>query len=851
MARKRKSKGPASPLVAVVVVLGLLASLPKGLLIALGVLASAAVLIYLFSRRSQSSTEQGAKTQVLPVARPVEPFSAPAQRHDARAAADDLLTVSVPQEALLKVPKESAHVRTREPASSALASTNTEAVPTRSSDERLGTAHLHAPTATKETMVSVTVRVNGPPQPINAFRLPDPPAQFGQAQWIPADHPVTVASAVIPGGLIYVGTSLPSGTRGNDPCLIDPSKHVSSMGDYRQRQMDYWPSYSNISPTARRAYLNWLASGREDPEADIGFVFLFFYGLERRVLVDSEKDPAARADWPAVRTELARLYSIYSDRSGSFRRYASSLLGWMAQADIGEKSYLREFQVVERSYELPFEIRLALGQAAADKAPVPSKLALAWTKLHPGTNIRTPASRCASEFDKLFVLNYQKAFGQGMVVPPNRTKLKLSHYPASSAFQNKEQVASVGDIPDISVLTGPIKKLHQLVEETTKELEAYSRFVGKNPELRNALEALLLLPPVLWPDASQSALQALKVRMGEGMLVMSFQELLHALEAKSTLTKEKVLALARALEALQIGIEPDVLDGSKLPRPDDKVTLFAIPPGEAIARSTPAYRAAALTLQLASAVANADGDFCAKELAYLHAQVETWTHLAPNQIRRLLANLRLLHVAPASLTTLRAKIEPLDAASKASIAMFMAKVAQADGVVTPEEIKLLEKLYKSLGIESNKVFSDVHAAASEAQSDARASTSTAGMSFTLDANRIAALQRDTEAVTALLSNIFQEEPPSPEVSEADPESDVCVEGLLGLDEQHSALARLLLTRVEWRREELDDAAADLDLMIDGAIETLNDAAFDKHDVPFVDGDNPVVVNPELLEKLKA
>jgi tellurite resistance protein len=837
--------------VAVVVVLGILAALPKGLLIALGVLGLAAVLIYLFFKNSQSSTQQGAKTQVLATAPLVKPVPATAKRGDARSATGDLSTVSVDQDALLKVSRESAHVEARDLARSASAPINPQAVPTKARDERTGTAHSQPTTAAKETMVSVTVRVDGPPKPVNSFRIPDPPAQFGQAQWIPANHPVTVAGVVIPGGLIYVGMSLSSDARGNDPCLIDPSKHVSSQGDYRQRQMDYWPSYSNISPTARRAYLNWLASGREDPDADIGFVFLFFYGLERRILVDSEKDPSARADWPAVRKELGRLCSIYSDRSGSFRRYASSLLGWMAQADMGEKAYLRVFPAIERGYELPFEIRLALGQAAADKVPVPANLALAWAKLHPGTNIRTPASRCASEFDKLFVLNYQKAFGQGMVVPPNRTKLRLSHYPASSAFQNKEQVAPLSDIPDVSVLTGPIKKLHKLVEETTKELEVYSRFVGKNPELRNALEGLLLLPPVLWPDASQTALQALKVRMGEGMLVMSFQELLHALEVKSTLTKEKVIALARALESLQIGLEPDVLDGSKLPRSDDQVALFAIPPGETIARSTSAYQAAALTLQLASAVANADGDFCAKELAYLHGQVETWTHLAPNQIRRLLAHLRLLHAAPASLTALRAKIEPLDTASKESIARFMAKVAQADGVVSPEEIKLLEKLYKSLGIESTRVFSDVHAAASGMQSDTRANATTEGTGFKLDANRIAALQRDTEAVTALLSNIFQEEPPSPELAEADAEPDGCMEGLLGLDEQHSALARLLLTRVEWSREELDDAVADLDLMIDGALETLNEAAFDKHDIPFVDGDNPVVVNPELLEKLEA
>ena len=126
--------------------------------------------------------------------------------------------------------------------------------------------------------------------------------------------------------------------------------------------------------------------------------------------------------------------------------------------------------------------------------------------------------------------------------------------------------------------------------------------------------------------------------------------------------------------------------------------------------------------------------------------------------------------------------------------------------------------------------------------------------FKLDPARIAALQKDTEAVSALLSGIFKEEsPPEPVFAEAEPEGDVepTPSGLLGLDEAHSALARLLLSRPEWTKDELGDAAADLDLMLDGAIETLNEAAFDLHDVPFTEGEDVVTVNPELLEKLEA
>lgn len=709
--------------------------------------------------------------------------------------------------------------------------------------------------ASVDLPITVEVRLSGGATP-PSYRLPDAPPEYGEGKWIAAGESVTVAGITIPGGLVYVGTKLLAKNRLNDPCLIDPSKQVAQKGDYTQRQMDYWPSYASITPQARRAYLNWLAGGRQDADVDIGFVFLFFYGLERRVLLDSAKDPAARADWNAIEEELLRLIALFGDKSHSFMGYASSLLGWMAQAHIHEKTYLKPIPAVERGHELPFAVRLALGQAAIDKAPVPSPLALTWVTSHPMTMLRTAAVRCEEEFAKLFARNYTQAFGEGLVVPKNRTKLKLVHHPASSGFGGEVQVADIGEMPDVSVLTSPIKKLQELVEQTTKDLDAFSRFVGKNPQARDSLEALLLLPGYLWPERAQNVLQGFKGRLGERMAVMSFQELLDSLEAQGTLTKDKTVALARALETLDIGMEPDVLGGARVPKPEDKMVLFPISPGVADSRATSTYQAALLTLQLASAVANADGDFCAKELAYLQAQVESWTHLVPNHIRRLLAHLRLLHAAPASLTTLRSKLEPLDASAKETIAAFMATVAQADGVVSPEEVKLLEKLYKALDIDPKRVFTDVHAAASGAQM----AVPTAGQSgqagqsgFTLDAARIAALQKDTDAVTALLSNIFQEEEPLAPAGvedDAEPES-VVTEGLLGLDESHTVLARLLLSRREWTREELGDAAADLDLMVDGALETLNEAAFDAHDMPFVEGDDPITVNSELMEKLAA
>ena len=689
----------------------------------------------------------------------------------------------------------------------------------------------------------------------SSFRIPAAPKHLGPATWIPARETFEVGGVSIPGGLVYVGTSLPTILGGNDPCLIDPTKPFASNGDYTERQMGYWPSYSEISPAARRAYLNWLADGRQDPEADVGYVFIFFYGLERRAILDASQDDAAKADWPVIAEELRRLLDTYGAKSNSFRNYAGSLLDWVSLAEHPAEAYLKPIPSFPRTYELPLYIRVALGQAAVDGVPVPAPLALAWAKLDPTNYLRTPATRCADEFDKLFVSKYHEEFGEGLILPRNKTKIKLVHRPASAGFRGYTDLSlSFGDTPDVTVLTSPIKKLRQVVEAATKELEPFSRYVGRNPDARHALEGLLQLPATLWPEDAQKVLHDLKARMGDGMIALSFKELLESLDAKTALTRDRTLALARALESLNIGIEPDVLGGAKLPKSDEKVVLFSVPPGEIASRSTPAYQAAALTLDLASAVAAVDGEFSVQEMGHLRAQVQSWAHLTPNHLRRLLAHLRLLMVAPASLTALKKKLEPLDAGAKETIAAFMATVAQSDGDVSPTEVKMLEKVYKALGVEPRKVFSDVHAVAAGMKPTGATVATAEETGFKLDHARIAALQKDTEAVSALLSGIFKDETsPEPVSVEFEPDGDeeAIPSGLLGLDEAHSALARLMLSRPEWTRDELGDAAADLDLMIDGAIETLNEAAFDLHDVPFTEGDDVVTVNPELLEKLEA
>jgi uncharacterized tellurite resistance protein B-like protein len=710
-------------------------------------------------------------------------------------------------------------------------------------------SHLDACGPEPGQMYSVTANTKPP----LTHALPAAPAGFGEGRWVSPGESIEVAGVNLPGGMLYVGGRLKALNGGPEPCLISGQHTVARVGNYRARQMGYWPSYAEASPEERRAYLNWLSEGRSNPDCDIGYVFLFFYGLERRVILDSREDPAARNDWPAIIVELRRLLAIYGEKSGSFNQYAGELLSWIELDGKSSQLYKQPVPDFPRTRDLPPYLRLALGQAAVDRAPLPAHLALAWIRLSPECYLRTAATRCPNEFERLFAQRYYEVLGPGLVLPKNRTKLKFVYRAASAGLRGANVSMTFGEVPDVTALTAPIRKLMEIANQCTDELGSYSRLVGKDPDAAGALEGLLLLPATLWPAAAQEKLRALTAQMREGRLSLPLKELLAVLGgANQAFNRDRVRGLARALEGAEIGMEPHVLCGTKAPGEQDTIVLFSQPLMDSDVGSRTEYQTAALTLQLASAVAQADGDFHDREVAHLRAQIEGWAHLTLAERRRLHAHLQWLTTSPMDLVALKKKLEPLPAAARETLAAFMATLTQADGFVSPDEVKFLEKVYKALGVEPKRVFSDIHTAGS---GGTPASPVQAGkQGFHLDAERIAALQEDTVRVSALLSKIFAEEAdstPAPAALTSEPELEDEAKAPLGLDEDHSVLLRLLLSRPEWTRAELEDAAADLDLMLDGAMEQINEAAFEAFDEPLFEGEDPISVNTKLFEKVEA
>ena len=698
------------------------------------------------------------------------------------------------------------------------------------------------------------------------FTIPTPRDLCENPRWIGKDEIVTVNGLVLKGGMFYF-TEKADATFNQEPSLIDGQLAVQrSHVDLAEKLTGYWPSYSTLSPAARRGYLQWLSDGRRALHADIGYVFIFFYGLERRAIVDSASEEAARSDLPAIVAEVTRLRTLYG-HNASFRTYSANLLNHLQLMNVQPRMYLRAPPRVDSAgFELPIGIRIALGQMACDQHPLEASWALAWVLCDPNINHRAPVSRCAEQFAQLFTMEYAARYPAGLVLACNKTLLKVAYRSASSRLVVPEMV--LGKLPEVAATSGTRNKLQAIVDKCVLVLDPFSRYLGRHPDGASDLEGMLLLPVALWPTAASAELAALQIKVGDEQVIMTLGELARRFKSAGALSRGKILALARALESLGIGMEPDVISSGRTPKTSDTIVLFAAADDNGSLRTTAEYDAAVVTLDLASAVAAADGEISMVEMNWVGRHIDSWNHLCITHRKRLKAHLQIQLQQPPTLASLKKKLGPLTQDAKRTTAGFLAHLVQANGEVSPQKVRLLERVYKTLQLDPQLLYSDLHGAAikpsprvsgalllepglAAAQAGRASNAGVTGAGFNLDMDKIARLQRETAAVSVLLAEVFsndqQESAAVVESRQEEPiENSVTVHGL---DIEHSVFLRLLVSRSEWSREELEDAAADMELMLDGALEQINDMAFERFDMPVAEGDDPIEINPDILEEL--
>jgi hypothetical protein len=98
--------------------------------------------------------------------------------------------------------------------------------------------------------------------------------------------------------------------------IPDPSTiyvYLPVTENYNVEQLPYWPHYIDMSPGQRYTYLNWLRN--VDNPIDPGYVFLYYYGLERHLLM---------GNFEKALNQIIRLRNMHKNKS--FQKYSEGAL---------------------------------------------------------------------------------------------------------------------------------------------------------------------------------------------------------------------------------------------------------------------------------------------------------------------------------------------------------------------------------------------------------------------------------------------------------------------------------------------------------------------------------------------
>jgi hypothetical protein len=647
--------------------------------------------------------------------------------------------------------------------------------------------------------------------------------------------------------MLYVGTACERAGQ-NNGCIIDDKLPVGHSA--AAEPLGYWPSYTGMSPNCRKRYLEWLEGGKEAAEIDIGYVFLYFYGLERRLLLEA---PAA-SEVAILSRELARLRSIYSG-NGSFNGYSVRLLEAVAfLRDAGDPSnhpYIAE--LTASGGAMPPALKLAIARAVVSGKPLGFDLAAAaligmrefWTRN------RRVLDRARQPFLELLRIRFARTFPSGFLVRNRKDSRLTVWYRGATAGLSLDlaDLAGLREFPDPETLTWT--KLLNLAEAVADELAPLTRLLGDYPTKANSLAALVNCPAELRNSIAVDAR-----RWIEGLTTpapVQFGLLAkHAIGtegAKWTVRHRR--QIAEALAAAGWSMEPGASD--PIERLEDETVVFVIR-GLTDSQSremTVASAAAILVVNIARANKQPGTELEDFWLSKLSSRLP----LAASHIERLRVRLAWYRASNAAIPRMRRMLGDATAEERELCAWSATIATGATGSVYKPQIEALEAIYDNLGVARSNLYTDLHAGIAAAVSGADEPIEVSrGVSEKInlipppskrsadaDLVRLSKIRAETESVSAMLASIFTEV--EPEMEEAPASSD---SPLVGLDNDHATLLIKLVKQSEWARQEFEAVATSLSLMPDGALEVINEWAFDRYGNALIEEGDPLAMNLDLL-----
>lgn len=689
--------------------------------------------------------------------------------------------------------------------------------------------------------------------------------------WVPAGNSVEVGGHDI-GGMVYVGKGLETARGGEaENCLIDPSLPVATRIVREATHADYAPKYAQLSPSDRLGYLRWLASGRSDPNVAPPFLRLYFFGLERRLVLDNP--PADERT--GLLAEVKRLEAIYGEEYGLDEEFGD-LLEFVSAMSPSSIEPEPERMADHRSSRLPLPLAVGLGYRLAAGSPIAGRWLLSWWLAQPATQLKAAQRRILGVFMDLFALRYDRRYPRGLKIAKPASKYNFTYFAASGTFE-RQLCQGADSYPDVTRLRQPLRVAKRMADECWVALTRYSRFMARRPSAADSIEAHLQLPPDLAVSRPHPGLQDLhewaEEQVDDPRAKVSINDVLIMFERgrPPAMRKPRLVGAANALALGGFGLAPDPRYVKRLPRLGDPAALFRIPskvpkPADVSAQYAPTL----LILKLVMFVAKAAGSVSAAKWRVMESMVNRRPRLRAADRLRLRADLRWLHRKWIGAVSLRRPCDALKPKELDQVCETAVRVACADGPVEPSSVQAVQKLYRAMGRSPDSVFASLHRRSAKGPTDPvtvrktskpspgfnlrqppRRTPRRVTQSVDLDHSRISKIVEDTRKVSNVLSDVFVEDEAVASTAAAPASASASPPAFEGLDASHSALVEGLLKHPNWSESEFDRLVKRCGLMAGGALEAVNEWSFERFGDALVEEDDLLTLNPDVLEELRA
>lgn len=602
-------------------------------------------------------------------------------------------------------------------------------------------------------------------------------------------------------------------------------------------------NYKSLSPECRGAYLTWLVNGRREPAVATEYITLFLWGLERRIVVESAlTGRVSDKEFQEIGLELKSLAVNYSDRA-FFSERCYRLLEWMKH--LRPALIQINFDIV-RKHQLALLFSRMVGQRINRHEPIPAAAAWSWLWFTGYPETRS-MKRCPVDFEALFIARYREQHGKGMRARPGNQCIVPSYVPLNPGLSEVHQRAL--PIPDPLAITDVTEKLHALADHCDRDLDQYARYLGRKNTSPNDLQGLLLLPRP-FAERLQSRLANftswVNSTLGGEFCSVTFRDLWHRLsdtELKSA-DAMSIGLLQGTLDFLGIGFAPDPRYHNGRPSLDRPVLLYLRPTGGSVPAPHKPEPSIEVALSLSAKLVGQGKAFSADRLRILDQFIDALPDLqmADRYSLRAYTRWRVENgVAPSQAKKWGQGIHAEDSQAIRSVLIH---TASAGGAAGPDQIHVLQRLYAFLGLEPSAVTIDLHdrAATGSVRRSAADARQQSSAIFVLDAEKLAAHEAETTDVQGMLSTIFADTDSTTTETDDEHESG-------GLDPAHHKLYQRLISNETWERDAIEPYCESLGLMLDGALETINDWAFEVAGDALIDNDETITIHADVVDYL--